>query len=758
MESLTQRDIFKKWAFIIARQKSYAVNDILRQIKNWIPQWEILDFDDGNIIEYNFDENDSDKFDIYIMENEIISADSAINSSFRQVTGSFYTPPKWALYMVKRSLNIWLCDILNISYDNVLYPLDSGLLCELSEKEYKAVFNQLIKFKIIDIACGSGVFLISAVKEIERILNIVYKKLLKKNNKFVNAILSDFPDIESLNQHIALEIVNGWDTNADALALYALWFIYRYGMNSRVKSPVACVDSLSDKVMIGVDKYDMVIGNPPYLGEKGNKEIFDKIKTTNLGKNHYIGKMDLSYFFVARALELLKDNGILTYIMTNYFITADGAKNLREHIKNTAYFIEIFNLNTLNIFCGAKGQHNIIYTLKKRVDTDGEDILNKSVLVKNCVNISDEHQCCEEHIDSDDIYDLEKDLIIDISKQLNHYYCSNYELYRENNNIVLYLNPEHKDFLFRYENICDKTWGDIFDIKQGIVSGADRLTRRMMDKVLGKDYCDKNKLEDNMPIFVFENKEIDNYKIERTYLKPFYKNSDISKYIIRRCDKQNLWIAYTNGVSEKELEKKAPNLFNYLKKFKKILYNRREVRAGSRAWYELQWARNQEIFDTTKMVVPHRNKYNKFAFVDFAMYGSADIYYFKLKNNLYGKELDNWYYNLAIANSSIMYMWLYNYGKKKGDILELYGQPLSRVKIPSYKGLKWQKQIVNLVSVFMEKYNVNKRDLKNTNDIFKLYESDELHLRINIDKCIFDELGFDDKTRKYISEFAGVKS
>ncbi len=805
---LTQRDILKKWIMIIAGKNRYSIHDIVSQIKNWIPQWKIPNFHDENCCEYNWDIAVLSQYDIQMMENEIISADSAIYSSFRQKTGSFYTPVEWAKYMVRRTLNIWLCDVLDISYKNKLYPLESGFLSNLSYEDNVVVFNAIINCKIIDIACGSGVFLISVVREIENILDIIYEKIYDENNKLDSKIDDKWCDRKLLSRYIIANVINGWDINSDALALYSLWVIYRYGIFDIADiSPVVCNDSLSDKVMLACNKYDIVIGNPPYLGEKGNKELFEELKNTQLGQKHYCGKMDLSYFFVARALELLKDKGLLTYIMTNYFITADGAQRLRQHIKDTSSFVEIFNLNTASIFSGAKGQHNIIYTLKKGLSTsqnqdstydDDDNIvinqykntsnLDKRVSVKSCVDI--EYICDKNNIQMDELE------LIPSAKTVSKYSCKNAALYRENGNIILYSYPEHMDILRKYEDVCDKTWGDIFEIKQGIVSGADRLTRRMMEQILGSEYCERNNLIEDMPIFVFDNTEVEAYKIEKKYLKPFYKNSDISRYIMKNrhgnhsskigneitrnkaifiddytnsiandignmgdviSNERVLWIAYTNRLTEQELEQNSPNLFAHLQKFKKILSQRREVKSGSRKWYELQWGRDKNIFDEPAIVVPHRNRYNKFAFVAFAMYGSADIYYFQFKKNLHGTVLDNWYYHLAMANSSIMYMWLYNYGKKKGDILELYGQALSRVKIPDYNESDWQKKIVKLVHEFFNNVSNNscniKREIENHN--MSKNSIDQLHMVV--DKIIFDELGFDNKTRKIVSEFAGIK-
>lgn len=60
------------------------------------------------------------------------------------------------------------------------------------------------------------------------------------------------------------------------------------------------VDSSSSfydpKIHHGIESFDIVIGNPPYIGEKGHKNIFQEIKSSELSK-FYLRKMDLFYFF-----------------------------------------------------------------------------------------------------------------------------------------------------------------------------------------------------------------------------------------------------------------------------------------------------------------------------------------------------------------------------------------------------------------------------------------------------------------------------
>ena len=75
--------------------------------------------------------------------------------------------------------------------------------------------------------------------------------------------------------------------------------------------------------------------------------------------------MDYFYYFFHLSLDLLKKNGILNFITTNYFTTATGGKKLRADLKNRSSFLYLINFNELKIFKSALGQHNMITGLIK---------------------------------------------------------------------------------------------------------------------------------------------------------------------------------------------------------------------------------------------------------------------------------------------------------------------------------------------------------------------------------------------------------
>jgi hypothetical protein len=73
--------------------------------------------------------------------------------------------------------------------------------------------------------------------------------------------------------------------------------------------------------------FDVLIANPPYVGEKGHKELFSEIKRGCVGK-FYQGKADIFYFFFHLALNLGRETASIAFITTNYYPTANGAKTL----------------------------------------------------------------------------------------------------------------------------------------------------------------------------------------------------------------------------------------------------------------------------------------------------------------------------------------------------------------------------------------------------------------------------------------------
>lgn len=129
--------------------------------------------------------------------------------------------------------------------------------------------------------------------------------------------------------------------------------------------------------MFGVrDRFDIVIGNPPYIGSKGNENIFQLVCTTTKGKSYFSRWMDYFYFFFHFGVDFLSNNGVLSLITTNYYYTATGGDKLRLLLKNN-HLSKIVDFGGLKLFESALGQHNAITFLSK-----GKDIQTPTQIVK----------------------------------------------------------------------------------------------------------------------------------------------------------------------------------------------------------------------------------------------------------------------------------------------------------------------------------------------------------------------------------------
>lgn len=408
--------------------------------------------------------------------------------------------------------------------------------------------------------------------------------------------------------------------------------------------------------------FDIVIGNPPYVGEKGNKEIFRPIAATKFGKRCYYGKMDLFYFFFHKALDLGNKSAEISLITTNYFPTAFGGVVLRKDFAERSQIRRLINFNELKIFESALGQHNMITMLTKDK--------TKAIPAENCL--------CKvsKYADSN----LLKSVLYSVGQNneiFDSYSVPQENLYDGNEYYIRIsgcgLNKDNSvDSVLVKIADSDKLLKDIADIKQGIVSGADKYTDAHESKYgLGHP---KGK-----GIFVLPKEQLLDLNFPKEekdkYLKLVYKNSQISKYSISYTD--DLYVLYiTKEVGIED----APNMIKYLEQFKPILASKREAIEGKMPWYSLNWAREKRIFENKEKIVnSRRSKGNIFALETRQCYEQSDIMITVVKKE-YLKEYPPKYV-LGLLNSKLYYFWLKNRGKLKGDMLELYGKPLEEIPV-----------------------------------------------------------------------------
>lgn len=335
----------------------------------------------------------------------------------------------------------------------------ADIITDFAVKNYfcgEYIEKKLENLRAADLSCGTGnLLLIMLVKLIELSKKITGKYYFNSN------------------------WIRGYDIDEEALEIYkrdGKDILKRYNLQGEIL--VFNEDSLLSEKNI---KYNVVIGNPPYLGEKNHQSIFRKLKESEFGKKYYEAKMDYFYFFIEKGIDILENKGILVYVTTNYWLKADGAGILRKKLRDEGHFTHIVDYN-ISIFKDAPGQHNMIFSWRK----------NQEIFEKEKIE--------------------NENFIVDTEKEENKFSVKNKNLYDEKGNIIL-INDKSRIFNRKLKEKSNYKLEDIVNINQGIVSGCDKafITKTYKEN-FGK------------------------------YLKPFYKNKDIFKY---SCKKENdFWIYY----------------------------------------------------------------------------------------------------------------------------------------------------------------------------------------------------------------------
>ncbi|KXG74337.1 Eco57I restriction-modification methylase domain-containing protein [Thermotalea metallivorans] len=632
-----------------------------------------------------------------------------LSTSVREQTGSFYTPQYIIDFMVEKTLIMYLHRETGIQEEHLKLFIAGQL--SFDKIQSKEILKALRAMKLIDIACGTGLFILRSFDKVYILIKRLYEKLGEEIEDFIikkeivenNLFAIDIQIQPVLLLRMALlSCVYGED-------------VRYYGAEIHFNGISA--DSLEDSWMHDYDAFqrilqqdggfDIVIGNPPYLGEKGNKALFDRIKGTDFGAKYYEGKMDYFYFFIYRGIDLLKTGGILSFITTNYFVTADGAAKLRAYLKEHCTFKEIINFNDFEVFKSAKGQHNMIFFITK-----GKD-MGTPVRIQYFQ---------EKRLPESDVIEA---LMAGkgIENKISCYLLDNQErLYNGKGHMHIHASEDYLHILNKISKKASCTLGQLCHVNQGIVSGADRMTKDMLEKKISPEAAAKHDFAVNQGIFVLTEAETENLGlIGSPYLKPMYKNSDIRRYAVKDAtDKYILYMAEANPQEEN-----LNPIIHHLYKYKDILDQRRETLKGVRPWYALQWPRHQDIFEGEKIVVPHRAKENRFAFCKGPWYASADVYFITKKEE--GIDL---LFLLGQLNSKLMYFWLYNKGKRKGDDLELYANPLKELPILMHMEDEQKNQIIALVEKMICYGEDEKKQACLDALLYKLYDFTEKEIAL----------------------------
>ena len=119
-------------------------------------------------------------------------------------------------------------------------------------------------------------------------------------------------------------------------------------------------------------KYDLIIGNPPYFVMK--KGDVDKKYNT-----YYSGRPNIFILFIVKSLELLNENGILSFVIPKSFVNCVYYNKLRTYINDNYTILKIFEYEKSKFI--DTEQETITLIIQKKKGDNNDYVLIKDDIV-----------------------------------------------------------------------------------------------------------------------------------------------------------------------------------------------------------------------------------------------------------------------------------------------------------------------------------------------------------------------------------------
>ncbi|MBP3356897.1 MAG: N-6 DNA methylase [Rikenellaceae bacterium] len=394
------------------------------------------------------------------------------------------------------------------------------------------------------------------------------------------------------------------------------------------------------------EKFDVVIGNPPYIRWKNlEPDLKEELQHNSLWQKYFNSLCDYLFIFVLKSIEQLREEGELIFITPEYWLNTTHSASLRNYMCQNGFFNDIYHFKEVPLFEEVASSYIIFKYTKSRNRRQPINLYRYSKKSKpqheELISLS-----CFEKISIPQFSSDSRWLLTDSKMQQQ---------------------------IRTFERKCMKTHGDnpselskigdICDIGNGMVSGLDKAFR------IDTDTNTWTAQEKRSIIQVLKAKDLDAYSPKGD-----------SRYIF-----------IPSRLSKEEFDTGYPHIKKILDPFKERLQERYDYNREVPYW-EFVFLRNKQLFDKpeSKIFIPCKErishkKYFRFCLAKETFYPLQDV------TAIYKKQhcKENLQYILAYLNNTRVFDWLIYNGIIKGDIVEFSEAPIANIP---FRPIDWENE------------------------------------------------------------------
>ncbi|HAN0791722.1 Eco57I restriction-modification methylase domain-containing protein [Campylobacter jejuni] len=426
--------------------------------------------------------------------------------------------------------------------------------------------------------------------------------------------------------------------------------------------------------------FDLIIGNPPYIKENDNKDLFTNTKKLRT----YQGKMDIWYHFVGRGFDILKNNGYLAFIATNNWVTNSGAKKLRNIVLEESQILSLVDFNSFMVFDSASIQTMIMQFQKikppKNYEFHFAKITTQTPIYEDVINL------------------LKNE--------------------KTQNNEILSINLTPKKFIDKTLNFTKSDYEELFNKIQKY----------------GKFYLEESEVAQGIvpaidEAFVIKDKNVFS-KNEQCFIKEYYTGLS-GKFYSSFTDKYLIYLSNKNYSGNLD---DLPNLKQHFQKYKEILKESKiKYKTPNKPYFYLHREREEKFFKKgeEKIISQVRCIEPIFVYSNENFYGSRALFFIQTCRI-------NLKYLTGVLNSKLIAFWLKHKGKIQGNLFKIDKEPLLNIPVVNInsKNEKLANKLISLVDEILkvkeQDKNANTQELENKINslVYKLYNLTEEEIKI----------------------------